>query len=233
MARNSENSQSMLFRFREAQAADLGILDTNRTRRPKAISTQEHIPTCERWRGQVLKEISRKVSKIQDPALSDFQIRDVNDELNRLFREKWQWEMRIRELGGPNYMRGGGRVTDDEGRVIEGGGKGYRYFGRAKELPGVKELFEAATRPKASVMARAVANETGSRFRTSRHENAQDHRSAERNAGSIRTVTPAPKSARRRHWAAAWVPVTIPAIPANTAPKRMPGTTATAHLTPR
>ena len=107
MARNAEKSQSMLFRFREAQAADLCILDTNRTRRPKAISTQEHIPTCERWRGQVLKEISRKVSKIQDPALSDFQIRDVNDELNRLFREKWQWEMRIRELGGPNYMRGG------------------------------------------------------------------------------------------------------------------------------
>ncbi|KAI7622665.1 Pre-mRNA-splicing factor, partial [Hortaea werneckii] len=94
----------------------------------------------------VLKEVSRKVTKIQDPALSDYQIRDLNDELNKLFREKWQWEVRIRELGGPNYMRGGGRVTDEEGRVIEGGGKGYRYFGRAKELPGVKELFEAATR---------------------------------------------------------------------------------------
>lgn len=145
MARNSEKAQSMLFRFRAQQAADLGILDTSRTRRPKAISTQDHIPTCERWRGQVLKEISRKVSKIQDPALSDYQIRDINDELNKLFREKWQWEMRIRELGGPNYMRGGGKMVDDEGRVIEGGGKGYRYFGRARELPGVKELFEAAT----------------------------------------------------------------------------------------
>lgn len=138
----------MLFRFREQQAADLGILDTSRTRRPKAISSQTNIQTCERWRGQVLKEVSRKVTKIQDPALSDYQIRDINDELNRLFREKWQWEMRIRELGGPNYMRGGQRVVDDEGRVIEGGGKGYRYFGRAKELPGVKELFEAAKQPK-------------------------------------------------------------------------------------
>lgn len=93
-----------------------------------------------------MKEISRKITKIQDPALSDYQIRDINDELNKLFREKWQWEMRIKELGGPNYMRGGGRVVDDEGRVIEGGGKGYRYFGRARELPGVKELFEAATK---------------------------------------------------------------------------------------
>ena len=144
MARNAEKAQSMLFRFRAQQASDLGILDVNKTRRPKAISQQDHIPTCERWRGQVLKEISRKVSKIQDPALSDYQIRDINDELNKLFREKWQWEMRIREMGGPNYMRGGGRVVDDEGNVIEGGGKGYRYFGRARELPGVKELFEAA-----------------------------------------------------------------------------------------
>ncbi len=153
MARNAEKAQSMLFRFRAQQASDLGILDINKTRRPKAISTLDHIPTCERWRGQVLKEISRKVTKIQDPALSDYQIRDINDELNKLFREKWQWEMRIRELGGPNYMRGGGTVTDEEGRVIEGGGKGYRYFGRARELPGVKELFEAATqRPEAEEM---------------------------------------------------------------------------------
>ncbi|EME45784.1 hypothetical protein DOTSEDRAFT_71464 [Dothistroma septosporum NZE10] len=145
MARNAEKAQSMLFRFRAQQASDLGIIDVNHTRRPKAISQVEDIKTCERWRGQVLKEISRKVSRIQDPALSDYQIRDINDELNKLFREKWQWEMRIKELGGPNYMRGGARVTDDEGRVIEGGGKGYRYFGRARELPGVKELFEAAT----------------------------------------------------------------------------------------
>ncbi|KAK3718173.1 NineTeen Complex (NTC) component [Vermiconidia calcicola] len=144
MARNAEKAQSMLFRFRAQQASDLGILDINKTRRPKAISQQEHIPTCERWRGQVLKEIGRKFTKVSDPALSDYQIRDVNDELNKLFREKWQWEMRIRELGGPNYMRGGGRMVDEEGRTIEGGGKGYRYFGRAKELPGVKEMFEAA-----------------------------------------------------------------------------------------
>ena len=43
-------------------------------------------------------------------------------------------------------MRGSGRVYDDEGREIPGGGKGYRYFGRARDLPGVKEMFEAAAR---------------------------------------------------------------------------------------
>ncbi|OCK74487.1 pre-mRNA-splicing factor isy1 [Lepidopterella palustris CBS 459.81] len=146
MARNSEKAQSMLFRFRAAQAADLGILDISRTRRPKIITSIDSIPVCEKWRGQVLKEISRKVTKIQDSALSDFQIRDLNDEINKLMREKHMWEVQIRQLGGPNYMRGG-RVLDEEGREVPGGGKGYRYFGRARELPGVKELFEVQAKP--------------------------------------------------------------------------------------
>ena len=143
MARNSEKAQSMLFRFRAAQAASLGILDAGRTRRPKAITTIDSIPTCEKWRGQVLKEVSRKVTKIQDPSLSDYQLRDLNDEINKLMREKHMWEVQIRQLGGPNYMRVG-RTVDAEGKEVPGGGKGYRYFGRARELPGVKEMFEAA-----------------------------------------------------------------------------------------
>lgn len=136
----------MLFRFRAAQAAEAGIIDISRTRRPKMITQVTTIPVCEKWRGQVLKEISRKVTKIQDEALSDYQIRDLNDEINKLMREKHMWESQIRGLGGPNYMRGG-RVLDEEGREVPGGGKGYRYFGRAKELPGVKELFERQARP--------------------------------------------------------------------------------------
>lgn len=142
----------MLFRFREAQAADLGIIDAGRTRRPKLITEQDSIPLCEKWRGQVLKDISRKVSRIQDPALSDYQIRDLNDELNKLMREKYMWEVQIRNLGGPNYMRtgAGGRMYDEQGREIPGvGNKGYKYFGRARELPGVKEMFEAAAKNRA------------------------------------------------------------------------------------
>ncbi|KAF2763426.1 Isy1-like splicing factor [Pseudovirgaria hyperparasitica] len=149
MARNSEKAQSMLFRFRAQQAADLGILDINRTRRPKAITTIDKIPVAEKWRGQVLKEISRKVSKIQEDSLSDYQIRDLNDEINKLMREKHMWEIQIRNLGGPNYMRGG-RVLDEEGREVVGGEKGYRYFGRARTLPGVAELFAAAAAPPTS-----------------------------------------------------------------------------------
>lgn len=99
-----------------------------------------------------MREVSRKITRIQDESLSDFQIRDLNDEINKLMKEKWSWERRIRELGGPNYMRAGaGTVFDDQGREVQGagGGKGYRYYGRAKELPGVKEMFERAAKRRA------------------------------------------------------------------------------------
>jgi pre-mRNA-splicing factor ISY1 len=155
MARNSEKAHSMLFRFRAAQAAEQGILDISRTRRPKLITSITQIPVCEKWRGQVLKEISRKVTKIQDEALSDYQIRDLNDEINKLMREKYMWEYQIRDLGGPNYMRGG-RVLDEDGKEVPGGGKGYRYFGRARELPGVKELFERQKEPPEEKEAKAT-----------------------------------------------------------------------------
>lgn len=35
--------------------------------------------------------------------LGEFRIRDLNDEINKLLREKGHWEFRINELGGPNY----------------------------------------------------------------------------------------------------------------------------------
>jgi pre-mRNA-splicing factor ISY1 len=116
----------MLFRFREQQAADLGIIDAGRSRRPKVITDVTSIPACEKWRGQTLKEISRKVSRIQETNLSDYQIRDLNDEINKAMREKHVWEIQIRNLGGPNYARGT-RVVDDQGREIPGAGKGYRF----------------------------------------------------------------------------------------------------------
>ena len=35
--------------------------------------------------------------------LGEFRIRDLNDEINKLIREKRHWEERILELGGPDY----------------------------------------------------------------------------------------------------------------------------------
>lgn len=64
----------MLFRFREAQAAELGL--SGRTdRRPRVASSCTDLRQCERWRGEILRDISRKVSKIQDGELIKFLFR--------------------------------------------------------------------------------------------------------------------------------------------------------------
>jgi pre-mRNA-splicing factor ISY1 len=135
----------MLFRFREQQAAELGIVDAGRTRRPRVISEVQSVAECEKWRTQVVREIGHKVNKINDPSLNEPQIRDLNDEINKLMREKHVWELRIKELGGPNYLRFASKMFDAQGRELPST-RGYKYFGRARELPGVKELFEAETR---------------------------------------------------------------------------------------
>ncbi|KAH7883122.1 Isy1-like splicing factor [Phlebopus sp. FC_14] len=140
MARNEEKAQSMLYRFREAQAAELG-LGTRADRRPKMASACKSLRECERWRGEILREISRKVSKIQDAGLTDYEVRDLNDEINKLMREKRHWENQIIALGGANYRRNVA-MLDDDGKEVPGT-KGYKYFGRAKDLPGVRELFQS------------------------------------------------------------------------------------------
>jgi len=68
-------------------------------------------------------------------------IRDINDQINKLIREKAHWEKRIRELGGPDYAKTAPKILDSDGKEVKGSG-GYLYFGAAKDLPGVKELFQ-------------------------------------------------------------------------------------------
>ncbi|CDH52428.1 pre-mrna-splicing factor isy1 homolog [Lichtheimia corymbifera JMRC:FSU:9682] len=142
MARNEEKAQSMLYRFREAQAAELGLVPKKRERRPALASSVNTVGECEKWRRQLLNMIARKVSKIQDVSLSDYQVRDLNDEINKLLREKSHWERRIRQLGGAIYAAP--KMIDNEGREVPGN-RGYKYFGRARDLPGVRELFEMET----------------------------------------------------------------------------------------
>ncbi|KAJ3180442.1 NineTeen Complex (NTC) component [Geranomyces variabilis] len=141
----------MLYRFREAQNAELGL--GNKTeRRPYLASEVNTLKEAEKWRRQLIGDVSKKVSKIQDSGLTEYQVRDLNDEINKLLREKRHWENRIRELGGPDYRKVGTKMIDSEGKEVPGG-RGYKYFGRARDLPGVKELFEQEA-PEASKSSR-------------------------------------------------------------------------------
>jgi pre-mRNA-splicing factor ISY1 len=57
--------------------------------------------------------------------LTDYEIRDINDEINKLLREKHHWENQIISLGGANYKRAAGKMTDGEGREVPGM-RGYK-----------------------------------------------------------------------------------------------------------
>jgi len=111
-------------------------------RRPYLATECDDLRQAERWRLDVIKEVSKGIGEIQNAGLGEHRIRDLNDQINKLLREKFHWQKRIRELGGPDYNAIEPRSFDADGRELPGGG-GYKYFGAAKELPGVRELFQA------------------------------------------------------------------------------------------
>uniref|UniRef100_A0A3P9I932 Pre-mRNA-splicing factor ISY1 homolog n=1 Tax=Oryzias latipes TaxID=8090 RepID=A0A3P9I932_ORYLA len=142
MARNAEKAMTALARFRQAQLEEGKVKE----RRPFLASECSELPKAEKWRRQIISEISKKVAQIQNAGLGEFKIRDLNDEINKLLREKGHWEYRIKELGGPDYRRFGPRMLDHEGKEVPGN-RGYKYFGAARDLPGVRELFEKEPAP--------------------------------------------------------------------------------------
>lgn len=133
-----------LARWRAAQVH--GKDSHDKERRPYLATECTDLRKCEKWRIQIIREIARKVSQIQNAGLGEFRIRDLNDDINKLIREKGHWEAQIKELGGPDYARVGPRMLDHEGREVPGN-RGYKYFGAAKDLPGVRELFEQEPPP--------------------------------------------------------------------------------------
>eukprot|EP01103_Thecamoeba_quadrilineata_P020221 TRINITY_DN8565_c0_g1_i1.p1 TRINITY_DN8565_c0_g1~~TRINITY_DN8565_c0_g1_i1.p1 ORF type:complete len:276 (-),score=63.82 TRINITY_DN8565_c0_g1_i1:30-857(-) len=136
MARNEEKSQSMLNRFLQMKSEER---KKPRERRPFLASECHNLIDAEKWRTDILREIGKKVSDVQNEGLGEHRIRDLNDDINKLLREKAHWERRIIELGGQNYLSQAPKVFDDEGQAVEG--STYKYFGAAKKLPGVKDLF--------------------------------------------------------------------------------------------
>jgi len=149
MARNEEKAQSMLNRwlaYKRNEVGPGGRITTGK--RPGFAGSVNTVSECEKWRLQIVKEVGRKMIDIQNESLGEQRIRDLNDEINKLLREKGHWERRILELGGPNYRKFE-RMADDaliaELEPRPGGderGYTYKYFGAARNLPGVKDLFE-------------------------------------------------------------------------------------------
>lgn len=155
MARNVEKSQNVLNRLLAARQADDRA---PRARRPRLASECDDLADADRWRASIMRDIGRKVMDIQNAGLGEGRLRDLNDEINKLIREKAHWEKRILELGGPDYAKSappiggeGGGGGGGGGGAATGKGAGYRYFGAARDLPGVKDLLApaaAASKPR-------------------------------------------------------------------------------------
>lgn len=146
MARNEEKAQAMLNRWHRMKRM---LNQKPQEERPQSIQSTNSIAECERWRTDIVREIGDKVSEIQNAGLGEYKIRNLNDEINNLLKEKRQWDQRIKELGGPDYTKLEAKLFDHSGVEQPGSGE-YKYFGAAKDLPGVRDLFfrEAPQPPK-------------------------------------------------------------------------------------
>mmetsp|Transcript_5455 Transcript_5455/g.13291 ORF Transcript_5455/g.13291 Transcript_5455/m.13291 type:complete len:254 (-) Transcript_5455:212-973(-) len=150
MARNQEKAQAMLNRF---LAFKKESMYGARGKRPALASECRDLLTAERWRRSIVREISKHVTEIQNGSLGEHRVRDLNDHINKQLRVKHHWEKQIKMLGGPDYTRGVPDIRDGrQGRPI--GSNGYFYFGAARNLPGVRELFEKQAYDKISKKTR-------------------------------------------------------------------------------
>lgn len=142
MARNEEKANNLLNRW-TAMKADMRSNGGGAPKRRPYLSTEcDDLGEAEKWRIDVIREISRNIGEIQNAGLGEHRIRDINDTINKLLREKYHWQKRIKELGGADYNARELKTFDADGHELPGGG-GYKYFGAAKDLPGVRELFQA------------------------------------------------------------------------------------------
>eukprot|EP01113_Clastostelium_recurvatum_P003755 TRINITY_DN11653_c0_g1_i1.p1 TRINITY_DN11653_c0_g1~~TRINITY_DN11653_c0_g1_i1.p1 ORF type:complete len:262 (-),score=50.18 TRINITY_DN11653_c0_g1_i1:42-806(-) len=149
MARNSEKAQNLLNRYvrGKEEAARRPVI-----KRPSHTADCRSVVDAEKWRMQIMREIGKGVSEIQNSALGEYKTRELNDNINKLMREKRHWEKKILELGGKNYLRSAPKTVEEDGSVTYGG---YQYFGEAKNLPGVKEML---AKPKLSTAKRSRAD---------------------------------------------------------------------------
>lgn len=167
MARNEEKAMSALNRW-TAQKRDLerannlgkstyvgGALPDSATfgpyaakKRPKIASEVSTVRECEHWRSELLRGVAKKIGEIQNASLGEHRIRDLNDEINKELREKGYWEDHIKVLGGPDYKGMAPKEVETYGAELASH-SGYKYFGAAKDLPGVRELFETEALPEA------------------------------------------------------------------------------------
>eukprot|EP00747_Dinoflagellata_sp_TGD_P162249 gnl/TRDRNA2_/TRDRNA2_179643_c0_seq1.p1 gnl/TRDRNA2_/TRDRNA2_179643_c0~~gnl/TRDRNA2_/TRDRNA2_179643_c0_seq1.p1 ORF type:complete len:363 (-),score=124.69 gnl/TRDRNA2_/TRDRNA2_179643_c0_seq1:62-1045(-) len=146
MARNEEKAMAALNRW---TAQEKKLQNPYAEKRPKIASEVTTIKECEHWRNDLLRGVATKIKEIQNAGMGEHRIRDLNDEINKDLREKKYWDEQIKNLGGPDYAAMQAKAVEQAGAEPGTSTSGYKYFGAAKDLPGVRELFETNEAPEA------------------------------------------------------------------------------------
>ncbi|KAJ1610471.1 conserved eukaryotic protein [Cryptosporidium canis] len=96
---------------------------------------------CESIRFEIMNEISNIAKKLRDSVIDDEdEIRGLNSDINSLLKEKYKWECRIVELGGPNYRSRHGQYIESLGGVSLPNSS-LKVFGSASSLPEYRDIL--------------------------------------------------------------------------------------------
>ena len=154
MARNAEKARTLFNRFttlKEEYGKSTG--KEGHKLGGDAMSLGEAVE----WRNHAISKIVRNIKAIQNglcalfsplfhfhvfaASLGEFKVREMNDLINKALKERTYWDHRVRDLGGTPSVSSKLQMLEAEGVSLPGA-RGYKYFGAAKDLPGVRELFE-------------------------------------------------------------------------------------------
>ena len=144
MARPAEKARAMLNKWvKMREEGNAPAVTPRQQKRPYLASQCEHLADAEYYRNQIVREITAGISQIQNVGMGEHALRDLNDDINKKMREKYHWNKRIHQLGGVDYnaLERKRQIEEGDPQAMGGMGGAYRYFGAAKELPGVKEIL--------------------------------------------------------------------------------------------
>eukprot|EP00477_Mikrocytos_mackini_P001846 GAHX01001998.1.p1 GENE.GAHX01001998.1~~GAHX01001998.1.p1 ORF type:complete len:166 (-),score=33.77 GAHX01001998.1:82-579(-) len=126
---------------------------------PKTLDRRSNPSFCtdlafaERFRLELSEEISQRVMNIFNKSLTEEELTQQNIEINKLVKEKLNWETKIVDLAGPDYKDASSKIRSELIKqnkleqinfVVnkETGKVEYYYFGDSKNMEGIKDKIK-------------------------------------------------------------------------------------------
>ena len=134
MARNEEKAVGLLNRWMNVKKQLVIENSYNQLeKRPHIFIQCDNLRAALKWRKDIVKEIISKIALIEDDSLDENLLNELNDRINKLYREKRHWEKKIDHLGGPTKFSDFNSIPEYNGQ--------YQYFGAVKKFKKVREML--------------------------------------------------------------------------------------------